>query len=140
MGSLLYKISESLSEDVRHNFSLEEQAYMAQRDAILELAAKGPCVIVGRGACEVLRNRRSVLRTYIYADLDTRIRRTVEEYHESPENIEKRIRQIDKKRMAYYHFYEKKEILWTEHFDLCINSGKLGLDQTVRFICDAYRG
>lgn len=67
------------------------------------------------------------------------MKRVVGQYGESAENVEKRVRQIDKKRREYYPFYEKKETLWTGYFDLCINSGKLGIDQTVKLICDAYR-
>lgn len=140
IGSILYRLSESLASEVRRDISFDDKVYLAQRAAILGIAAKGPCVIVGRGACEVLRDKFPIIRTFIYADTDMRIKRAIEEYGESPLNAEKRIRQIDKKRQTYYQFYEKKEQLWTEYFDLCINSGKLGVDKTVKLICNAYRG
>lgn len=140
VGSLFYKLSESLAADVRHDISLDAKVYLAQRAVLQEIARKGPCVIVGRGACEVLKGEFPLLRTYIYADMDTRIKRAIEEYHESAENIEKRIHQIDKKRKAYYSFYEKKENDLTKHFDLCINSGEFGIERTARFIANMYRG
>lgn len=140
VGSLLYKISESLASEVRHDLSMDDKVYLAQRAAILGIATKGSCVIVGRGACEVLKDKFKVLRVFVYADIETRMKRVVEQYGEPNINVEKRIRQIDKKRRAYYQFYEKKENFWTEHFDLCINSGKMGIDKAVQLICEAYRG
>ena len=61
----------------------------------------------------------------------------MEQYHEPAETIEKRIDQIDKRRMAYYYFYEQKTGLFVNHFDLCIDSDKLGIDQAVRIILAA---
>lgn len=138
IGSLLYRLSEALAEDVRRDISLDDKIYIAQRNAILNIAKEGPCVIVGRGACEVLKDTFPVLRTLIYADMETRIKRVIEQYGEPRAGAEKRIRQIDKKRRTYYQYYEKREPLLPEHFDLCINSGKLGIDKTVSLICDAY--
>lgn len=56
VGSLLYQLSESLAAEVRRGDSLDSKIYQAQRLAVLKMAAKGPCVIVGRGACEVLKD------------------------------------------------------------------------------------
>ena len=55
VGSLLYQLSESLAAEVRRGDSLDSKIYQAQRLAVLKMAAKGPCVIVGRGGCEVLK-------------------------------------------------------------------------------------
>lgn len=140
VGSLLYRISEALAEDVRRDIPIDDKIYIAQKNAILNIAKEGSCVIVGRGACEVLKEKFPILRTFIYADMETRIKRVVEQYGESDKNAEKHIRQIDNKRKLYYQYYEKKETLWTEHFDLCINSGKLGIDNVVRLICNTYKG
>lgn len=139
VGSNVYKITQALSAEVYHNLSLDDKVYYAQCAVIRKIAAKGPCVIVGRGACKVLQDDPLVLRTYVYADIEERARRVVEQYNETDKNIKKYIQQIDKKRMAYYEYYEKKkDVLWTDHFDLCLNSGKLGIDKTVEIICNAY--
>lgn len=118
-----------ISPGVAFELPLRDKVYLAQRSAILEIASKGPCVIVGRGAGEVLNGKVPLLRVFVYADRRTRIQRAVEQYHEPAETIEKRIDQIDKRRMAYYSFYEQKTGLFMNHFDLCIDSGKLGIEQ-----------
>lgn len=112
--------------------------YLAQQKAILEIASKGACVIVGRGACEVLHGKFPVLRVFIYADMEKRIQRVVNEYRESPAKAEKHIRQVDKKRMSYYSFYQENTNMWMEHFDLCVDSGTLGEERAVQTISEAY--
>lgn len=110
VGSLLYRISEALAEDVRRDIPIDDKIYIAQKNAILNIAKEGSCVIVGRGACEVLKEKFPILRTFIYADMETRIKRVVEQYGESDKNAEKHIRQIDNKRKLYYQYYEKRKL------------------------------
>lgn len=129
----------SIVPGVPFELPVKDTLYLAQREAICNLAAGGPCVIVGRGACEVLKGRLPLLRVFIYADMETKIRRVVEEYQELPENAEKRLYAVDKKRMAYYSFYEKKEKERAKYFDICIDSGSLGIDGAVQVILSAYR-
>ena len=60
--------------------------------------------------------------------------RIVEIYGEKDDSPEKRVRDKDKKRAAYYgHF---TEMTWGDpaHYDLCLNSGKLGIDKCVEII------
>lgn len=134
-GSGLY----SLLPGMVFELPVKDTRYLAQRDAICRLAARGPCVFVGRGACEVLKGQLPLLRVFIYADIEIRIRRVLEEYKESPANIGKRIHEVDKKRMAYYSFYEGESKQRINYFDLCINSGSLGIDGAVQTILSAYR-
>ncbi len=134
-GSCLY----SIAPGVPFELPIQDECYLAQRTAICKLASRGPCILVGRGACEVLRGQLPLLRVFIYADIETKIHRAVEEYQEVPQNIEKRLHEVDKKRMAYYSFYEGKSKQQIEHFDLCIDSGNLGIDKAVQVILSAYR-
>lgn len=127
-----------LSPGIPFESSFNDKMYMAQREAVLDIASREPCVIVGRGACGALKDKTSALCVFIYSDIENRKKRAIEEYHETPENIEKRIRKIDKKRMAYYNAHEKNESIWTENFNLCINSGIFGIEKTVDIICGAY--
>lgn len=134
-GSPLYP----LAPGVPFELPIQDRLYFAQRSAILALAAPGPCVMVGRGAGEVLKGRQSLLRVFIYAEIEARIQRALEEYQAPLEHIERRIKEIDKKRMAYYAFYEGASKQRTDHFDLCIDSGSLGIDGAVRVILSACR-
>lgn len=134
-GSPIY----SITPGVTFELSIQDKLYLSQRNAILTLAATGPCVMVGHGACEVLKGQLPLLCVFIYADIETRICRVLEEYQEPPENIEKRIYETDKKRMIYYSFYERKRKQGTSYFDICVDSGNLGIDGAVQVVLSAYR-
>lgn len=118
------------------NMTKDDIIWHAQKKVIEELAEKGPCVIVGRCADYILRERDDVVKVFIYADKETRADRIVKIYGENDETPEKRIREKDKKRAAYYEHFT--EMTWGDpsHYDICLNSRKLGIDKCVEIISD----
>lgn len=118
--------------------SLSDQVYLAEAKAIRSLADKGSCVIVGRCADWVLEKNYDVLRVYICAPLETRCKRAVEEYGDKPEGIQKTVQNIDKQRARYCQHYCDRAWEDADNYDLCLNSGKIGLEQCVAIIKDAY--
>ncbi len=117
---------------------VSDSIFLAQRKAVRELAAKGPCVIVGRGAGEVLRDMSSVLNVFIYADMESRKNRAIKVYGDSSKQIEAHIIGIDKRRMSYYRFYTGVNGRNMENYHLCVDSSTLGIDGAVEVIAAAY--
>ena len=76
-----------------------------QYKIITELAEKGPCVIVGRCADYILRDKADCLKVFVHADLSFRAERIVKEYGERDVSPEQRLKDKDKRRAAYYRFY-----------------------------------
>lgn len=76
-----------------------------QYKLIGQLAEKGPCVIVGRCADYILRDKADCLRVFIHADLFYRAKRIVEVYGEREKSPEQRLKDKDKRRAAYHRFY-----------------------------------
>ena len=107
--------------------------YKEQRDIILEMAQKSDCVIVGRCADYILREHKDLLRVFIYAPMEERIRRSVEEYGDKESNMEAFVARKDKQRASYYNYFTS--VRWGDRksYDLCINSA-LGLDTAVELI------
>ncbi len=116
------------------NMSKDDIIWHAQVKVINELADKGPCVIVGRCADYILRERKDLVRVFIYSDMKSRAERIVDVYGEKADTPEKRLRDKDKKRAAYYKQYTEMEFGDHSHYDLCLNSGKLGIDKCVEII------
>ena len=116
------------------NMSKDDIIWHAQKKVIEELAEKGPCVIVGRCADYILREKENVVKIFVYADKKSRAERIVKIYGENEDSAEKRIREKDKKRAAYYEHYT--EMTWGEpaHYDICLNSSKFGIDKCVEII------
>ena len=73
---------------------------------------------------------------FIHADIDSRIKRAIEEYGVSPDKVEEVIKKTDKKRESYYNFYTGKKWGLMENYDITINSSFSGIDGAVRVIAD----
>ncbi len=116
------------------NMSKDDIIFHAQKKVIEELAEKGPCVIVGRCADYILREKDNVVKIFVYADKKAREERIVKLYGENEASAEKRIREKDKKRAAYYEHYT--EMTWgaPAHYDVCLSSSTLGIDKCVEII------
>ena len=107
-----------------------------QCSVILQIADKGPCVIVGRNADYILKDRQDSLHVYIHADMDRRADRIVRLYGESEKSPEARLQEKDKRRRLNYQHYTGREWGQAQNYDLCLNSGTLGIDECVKIIVD----
>ena len=119
---------------LNESFRLNMQVAAAQFDAIRSLAEKGDCIFVGRCADYVLRNRKDLLRVFIMADEGFRVKTMMARKDLTEEQAKKLIRQVDKDRASYYRYYTDQ--IWgeRENFDLVLNSGKIGVDGSVKVI------
>lgn len=112
-----------------------EKIYRAQAEVIRSIVKRGEsCVIVGRGADYVLRNRHEVLKVFIYAPLDCRIRTVMERYNFKKEEAEKVIRHMDKTRRNYYEYFTDRNWDQKEGKDLLIDSSEFGIQGAVDLI------
>lgn len=116
----------------------EDYLWKIQYKIITELAQKESCVIVGRCADYILREKADCLNVFIYADMKYRMNRIVSVYGEQEEAPEQRIRKKDKRRAAYYRFYTDMGWGQAQNYHICLNSGKLGIDKCVEILKDLY--
>ena len=118
-----------------YGMSPEDYLWSKQREVILDLVKKGPCVIVGRCADYILRDRNDVLNVFIHADYYKRIKRICEVYKE-PEHTEKMLKDIDKKRSFNYKYYTEQTWGKSQNYDITLDAGTLGIDQCVDIIAE----
>lgn len=109
-----------------------------QYKIITELAEKGPCVIVGRCADYILRDKADCLKVFVHADLSFRADRIVKEYGERDVSPEQRLKDKDKRRAAYHRFYTDMKWGHAQNYDITLNSGTLGIDKCVAIIKELY--
>ncbi len=114
---------------------LNHRIFLAQFDTIRRVASEGPCVIVGRCADYVLRDRVNVINVFIKADMQHRIARAVER-GASPSKAEEVVRKADKQRASYYNYYATTTWGDVTNYDLCLDTGKLGYEGAVDLLCD----
>ena len=116
--------------------SLEDLVYEAQRKVILELAEKEPCVIIGRNADYILKDRDDVLNVFIHGDTPEKIQRITRLYNVEEQKAVKMMVDIDKRRMANYNFYTNQKWGKASNYTLCLNSSKLGYDRCEKIIME----
>lgn len=115
----------------------------AQTEFILEKAAAGEGVFVGRCSDYILKGRKDVLNVFIYADMAKRIKTVMERYHLSEREAMKSIQQTDKHRAMYYNTNTQHRWGAKESYHLLLDSGYLGIDGTVAAIlhcCEIKKG
>ena len=116
--------------------SVEDLVYEAQRKVILELAEKESCVIIGRNADYILKDRDDVLNVFIHGDTPEKIQRITRLYNVEEQKVVKMMVDIDKRRMANYNFYTNQKWGKASNYTLCLNSSKLGYDRCEKIIME----
>ncbi len=118
--------------------SPQDEIFLSQRKVILDYAAKGPCVIVGRCSDYILRTEGiPCINVFIHSDMEHRTRRIIERYGEIEHvDARKRLEKKDKQRKTYYRYYTDR--VWGDYrnYDLALDSGTLGEDLCVDLICE----
>ena len=103
---------------------------------IAELAEKGNCVIVGRCADYILRDRDDCLNIFIHADKNYKAKRIVELYGVTDKSPEKRLNEKDSKRRVNYKYFTGREWGIPENYHLCLNSSYFGAEKCAEIIAD----
>ena len=106
--------------------SVEDMVYEAQRKVILDLAEKEPCVIIGRNADYILKDRDDVLNVYIHGDMPEKTQRIMGLYNVEEKEAVKMMADTDKRRMTNYSFYTEQKWGKASNYTLCLNSSQLG--------------
>lgn len=136
-GSFLYSLVTGTYANsyTGNHLPLNHKLFLAQFDTIRSIADKGSCVIIGRCADYALADYNvNCVNVFIHADLQHRVERAINEYGISPEKAEEIVQKTDKQRASYYNFYSDKKWGAVDHYDITLDSGKLGIDNTVEMI------
>ena len=119
--------------------SVEDMVYQAQRKVILELAEKEPCVIIGRNADYILKDRDDVLNVFIHGDMPEKIQRITGLYNVEEKEAVKMMTDTDKRRRTNYNFYTDQSWGKASNYTLCLNSSQLGYDRCEMIIMECVK-
>ena len=117
-------------------------AYAEQANTIRDMAAKSDCVIVGRCADYILREQNP-LRIFVYADMESKLRRCREKSHEddalTDKQLARKIRHVDRSRARYYEYYTGRK--WGErvNYDLMVNTSAMSVKAAVHSLAEMLR-
>ena len=118
---------------------MNHKVFLAQFDAIKKLAQEGSCVMVGRCADYALADMKNCMSIFIHADQDIRIKRISERYQLSMAKAKDAVNKTDKSRSSYYNYYTNKRWGEASGYNLCVDSGAVGMEGSVRLIIEALK-
>lgn len=117
-----------------NNLSNDDNLFIAESNAIKEIAKRESCVIVGRCADYVLKDEENVFKIFVYSDDEGKVKRAVKYYGLDEKTALKEIHKINKAREKHYNHYTGMEWKDLEHYDFTINVDKFGIEQAVEMI------
>ena len=133
-NSFLYQLAMSTAGTYGYP-SVYQKLYEAQTKVIQDIADKESCIIVGRCADYILRDRADCLHVFIHAGNEHRAKRILEKYGATDKTISQRIK--DNRRRNYYRFHTDREWGVAANYNLALESGVLGEELCVELICKA---
>ena len=136
---LAYAFANQGVPGIMNGLSTADFLWSIQCSVIQQLAEQGPCVIVGRNADYILKDRKDVLDVYIHADMDFRADRIVRLYGESEKSPTTRLQEKDKRRQINYQHYTGRTWGNAENYHISLNSGVLGIENCVEIIVNQYK-
>lgn len=119
------------------NFSdmpINDRLFLIQTQVIKQIAEEDSCVIVGRCADHILRDRKDAVHVFLLANDDYKLKRVVESYGVPQQNAAEFMRKTDKKRAAYYDYYVGEKWGNAQNYDLSVRTSSVGIDHAVELI------
>ncbi|MGN0620256.1 MAG: AAA family ATPase [Porcipelethomonas sp.] len=131
----LYKMSSIVSGNAA-NLTDSEKLNRNEIDIIRKLSGNGPAVFIGRSAAIALRDREDVLHVFIHADERFRTERAIREYGIKENEVKHILKKSDKRRENYYKLSTSQEWKDFSHYDMVLNSGKIGIEKCADVIAE----
>lgn len=130
-------LDEQITKKITSHYFLMTQDIVADRlykeeaNLIVQLAEKEPCIIVGRMADYILRDREDCMKVFVTASFQKRVQIIQEKYGISVREAERAVKRMDAARKGYYSYYSNGK--WAHHTekDLILNRGTLGIELCV---------
>ena len=113
---------------------VSDQIFIADSNAIREAAEKSNCIIVGRCACFILRDRPNVVRVFMHAPKAYRLEQAAKMKSLPPKELEKFVDKTNRQRREYSEFYTGEKWDDAHNYDLCLDASKLGYEKCVQII------
>ncbi len=147
-SSLLYSLSSGsyslrgMPGPLYYEMPINDKLFITQSEVIKSAAAEGNCVIVGRCADYVLEDCKNVdlLNVFIYGELSYRVGRVMEAYGITQKQAKDRVVKTDKQRKTYYNYYSNREWGVMSNYDMCLNTGVLGIENSAKIIINYIKG
>ncbi len=133
ISSLLFNLA---TGGYRHNSdkAVADQVFIAESNALKEVAQQGSCVIVGRCADQILKDDFDVFSVFVHAPFKLRVARAIEQGNIAEKRAEAIVRERDRARARHYEYYTDKDWGDCNNYHMTVNSGHFGIEKSVELI------
>lgn len=128
------KLLANFNSQYYNNLTNDDNLFIAETNAIKEIAKKGPCIIIGRCADYILKEEENVIKVFLYSDEKGKVERAVKYYGLEEATAKKEIEKINKARQKHYNHYTGQEWKEASHYDISINVDQFGIEKTVEML------
>lgn len=125
---------QSVNGFIAYDNPIETAMFRAQSQVICQIAAHKPCVIVGRLANFILKDKARCFNIFIYANKEDRKKRIVEEYGIKEENAEATLQRTDRERSEHCLHYTGQEWGKCGNYHLMVDNSMLGHEGTAEML------
>jgi cytidylate kinase len=119
--------------------SFEQECLLQVQEAVREFGSRGDCVIFGRGASAILGRGSGIVRAFLFAPRDWRMRRVMEGHGVDERTAAEEIDRVDHIRAAYVSAYYSLNWMDPENYDLCLDTSTLGIERSAELLAAAVR-
>ena len=123
----------------QQSLSPDDVLFVAESNIIRELAAKGPCIIIGRCADYILQDSPRLIKVFCYTDRESAYRRCTTEYGVPADKAKAEIARVNRNRVAHYEYYTGERWGDPHRYDLMLNTGSIGLEAACELVAGLYR-
>lgn len=127
------KENEQIKNDFNIYYNNDDNIYLCESKVIKNLAMK-PCIIIGRCADYILKDRNDVYNVFLYSSMDKKIDRVTKYYGIDAEKAKNEINRVNKRRAKHYEYYTNQKWNDVGNYDLAVNVDTLGVENTALMI------
>ena len=113
-----------------------DDLFIKESELIKEVANNESCVIIGRCADFILKDKENVLKVFVTSSMEDKISRATTYYGLDKEKAKKEISRINKLRANHYKYYTENDWKDPSNYDICINSDAIGVENAANLICE----
>lgn len=118
------------------DFTSQENLFNYQAKVLKDLAEKESYIVIGRCADFVLKDNENVVKVFICADKEDRIKTEAERLSISEKEAESRVEKVDKKRTNHYNYFTGNDRDNVTNYDICLNTSTLSYEKCADIIID----
>ena len=112
----------------------DDLLFIATTKVIEKLYRTGSCIIVGRCGNYILKDKKDVLKIYLYSSMEDKINRVTKYYHIASHKAVSTINKVNKDRKKHYKYYTNTNLDDLNNYDLILDVSKFGVEKTAEII------